>query len=212
MSIKQYFSPELIKIFHSDHNGEIRLERFFNQFQLTVDGLLESGVVMVRVWRDSLARLLPKNFKPKNILMLGVAGGSAVKWLSQKWPKAQITGVEIDPVMIDIGKKYFELDKIPNFKLVNADAIKYIKNSQSRWDLILADCYKGYAVPAAFNDIKFLKKCVSLTDNFLINRLYWSEHIAPTDEFERKIRKHFSISSHRTISNKVFQLRPSTRS
>lgn len=211
MSLKNYFFPELIKVFYSRHNGEIQLIKFIDKYQIMVGGLMESGTVMERVWRDAIKHLLPKNYIPESVLILGFAGGSAAHMLHKHYSKAKITGVEIDPVMIDIAKKYFKVNEIPNLIIINENAITFIENHQPsaiRYSLILADCYKGHEIPQAFSDIKFLKKCVSSTDNFLINRLYWDKHIPPTDEFEEKISKHFSITSYRSFSNKVFLLKP----
>jgi len=38
----------------------------------------------------------------------------AAKIISEKFPNAKITGIEIDPMMVEIGKKYFGLEKIFN--------------------------------------------------------------------------------------------------
>ena len=209
MSIKNYLFPEIQKIYYSPINGEIQLIKFAGDLQLNVDGLLESGAVMARVWRDGLTHLLPKTFIPKSILMLGFAGGSAAKMLADRYPGVKITGVEIDPMMIQIAKDHFKIGKIPNLEIINQDAIKFINDCHlptDNWDLVLADCFKGFDIPAEFSDIKLLKKAVSLTDNFLINRLYWDEHIPLTNQFLDEVKKHFSVATHRSYSNLVIKL------
>ncbi len=208
MSIRNYLFPEIQKIFYSPLNGEIQLIKYAGDLQLHVGGLMESGAVMARVWRDGINHLLPKTFVPQNILLLGFGGGSAAFMLHRRFPKAKITGIEIDPLMIQIAKEHFKVDKIPGLKIINADAIEFIQSSsgQDHWSLILADCFKGFEIPAAFSDIKFLKKAISLTDNFLINRLYWDEHLVLTNKFWNKVKKHFTVTAHRSYSNLVFKL------
>jgi len=53
--------------------------------------------------------------KAEHILVLGVAGGSVIKTLSEEIGfKGRITGVEIDSEVLQIANSYFGLDKIPN--------------------------------------------------------------------------------------------------
>jgi len=70
----------------------------------------------------SLQRILRKGLKYigfdrirtfENILILGVAGGSVVKTLAEEVKfKGQITGVEIDPEIVEIANTYFKLNEI----------------------------------------------------------------------------------------------------
>src|SRR5690554_2029140 len=64
--------------------------------------------------------------KMKNILILGVAGGSVIKTLVDEIKyKGKIKGVEIDPNIIKIADNYFGLDKIPNLQITIADAQQF---------------------------------------------------------------------------------------
>lgn len=105
-----------------------------------VGGYEQSGPLVEEVWKKALKAL---DFTPKNILILGLGCGSAAKVISKKFPTAKITGVEIDPVMIKIGKKYFGLGKIPNLKITCADALNFVKKTKQKFDLILVDVYVG---------------------------------------------------------------------
>lgn len=66
-----------------------------------------------RILRIGLKRIgYSKIVKMDNILVLGVAGGSVIKTLAQEIEyKGKITGVEIDPYIIDIANRFFKLDR-----------------------------------------------------------------------------------------------------
>lgn len=209
MSLKSLLVPEIIKTFHSEYNGQIKLEKFIRTFRLDVDGLTQSGDVMVWIWSTGINNILPKEYVPESILVLGLGGGSSLFWLRKRFPKAQITAIEIDPVMIDIANKYFKVGKIKNLEIINADALEYIKSSKQNdehWSLILVDCYQGSKTPSGFGEIPVLKKLKQKADIVLINRLYWDEHKATTDEFVDKISHHFTVKSVYTTSNLVIKI------
>lgn len=206
MSYKQLLAPETIATFHSDFNGEIQLIKFMNSLRLEVDGLTQSGDVMIWIWSQAIKNILPKDFSPKSILLLGLGGGSALFWLRRHFPKSHLTVVEIDPVMIQIAQKYFHIGRIKDLTIVNQDAVEFIKKTKQKFSLILMDCYQGFKTPAGFLDIKVLSKMKRLGDNALLNRLYWDQHKTITDDFVAKISPHFQIKSVYTASNLIISL------
>lgn len=77
----------------------------------------------------------------ESVLILGLGGGSQVKYFNKFYKVKSITGVEIDPQIIDIGKKYFDLND-ENLKTVNGDAAEYLDKDEARYDLIMLDTFK----------------------------------------------------------------------
>ena len=58
-----------------------------------------------------------RNFQ--SVLVLGVAGGSVIETLKKEIKfEGQITGVEIDPVVVELATKYFGLGKYNNVSIV----------------------------------------------------------------------------------------------
>ncbi|WP_116788290.1 spermidine synthase [Flavobacterium psychrotrophum] len=95
----------------------------------------------------------------KNILVLGVAGGSVIKTLADDIAyKGQITGVEIDPKIIEIANKYFELDKVPNCNIVICDAFEFVLKSKETYDLIIIDIFKDTIMPGFLFEDFFINK------------------------------------------------------
>jgi spermidine synthase len=182
------------------------LIKFLGELRLDSDGLTQSGSVMVWIWSQGINHLLPKDYRPESILVLGLGGGSALFWLKKHFPKAALTAVEIDPVMIDIAKRFFKIDKIKNLEIINSDAVKFIKGTKRKFSLIIVDCYRGFATPPEFEDIRVLQKMKKTGETVLINRLYWDQHKIAADEFVAKLSPHFRIKSVYTASNLVISL------
>lgn len=105
----------------------------------------------------SLQRILRKGLKSigferilkmNHILVLGVAGGSVIKTISEEVKfKGKITGVEIDPEIIKIANSYFHLDQIPNFEVVIDDAFEFVLKTKDRYDLIIIDIFQDTTMP-----------------------------------------------------------------
>jgi len=206
MSIKQLFAPETVKTYHSDFNGEIQLIKFVNSLRLDVGGLTQSGDVMVWVWSSAIKNLLPKDYRPESILVLGLGGGSALFWLRRRFPAARLTAVEIDPVMVEVAKKDFHVDRIKDLTIINSDAVEFIKKTKEKYSLVLMDCYQGFLTPSGFEDIKVLQRMKKVGEIVLLNRLYWDQHKTATDEFVAKLSSHFQVKSVYTASNLVISL------
>jgi len=174
---------------------------------ITSQGLTQSGGIVYEVWRSTLRKVhslpaLPsgRSFVVRRCLILGLGGGSAAKLVRKFWPKAKITGVEIDQIMIDMGKKYLELEEL-NVKIIVADAFKFLKIPvrphvpiRDRYDLVLVDLYVGDQVPRNFETYKFLRSLRdSLTESGLavFNRLYFGEKRTEAVKFGEKLEKIF---------------------
>lgn len=209
MSVKSYFGPEITKTFNSKFNTKVQLVNFSGQLRLDMGGLTQSGQVIEKIWSKAFKKLLPKKSSSEldfSVLILGFGAGSVAKVINKKWPKAIITGVEIDPVVIKIAKQYFDADKISSLKIINQDATEFVKNTKSKFDLILVDCYQGFKIPSVFENEKFLKSLSNISKTVLINRLFWDEHKQKTIKFLRHLNNLFTTTTCRTPSNLVISI------
>jgi spermidine synthase len=84
---------------------------------------------------------------PKNILMLGLGGGSISTYLGRFLPEASITTVEIDPGVIQAAKTYFGLRETERMRYRAADGRVFLTRNNEQYDLILLDAYRGGYVP-----------------------------------------------------------------
>ncbi|KRB53553.1 spermidine synthase [Flavobacterium sp. Root186] len=83
-----------------------------------------------------------------HILVLGVAGGSVIKTLVDEINyKGKITGVEIDPDMIQIANQYFNLNEIKQLEIIIDDAFEFVLKTKDRYDLIIIDIFEDTNMP-----------------------------------------------------------------
>jgi spermidine synthase len=83
----------------------------------------------------------------RKVLMLGVAGGVAMKQIAAVYRDAEITGVELDPEVLRIAREYFGLKDQPRIKLVAEDARWYLAQTAERYDVIAVDLYVTGTIP-----------------------------------------------------------------
>lgn len=95
-----------------------------------------------RVWRAVLDQEL-SDPPPRSVLALGLGGGSVVHVLrKEKRMTAPITAVELDPVMVGIARRYFDLDRFPDVNVITGDAVIQVHAIQHRYDLVLVDLFE----------------------------------------------------------------------
>lgn len=100
-----------------------------------------------------------------NILVLGVAGGSVIKTLVEEVKfTGNITGVEIDPIVIEIANSYFRLNEIAGLKLVTDDAFEFVLRTTEKYDLIIIDIFQDTNMPNFLFEEFFINRI-----NFLLN-------------------------------------------
>src|SRR3989344_4139512 len=118
----------------SPYNGHLKVVRTWGMgTYIQSNGLTQSGGIVETIWKSTLNQIKNKNVT--NILMLGLGGGTVAKLLRKKYPDAKITGVEIDPMMVELGRKYLKLDDYDvDVKITDANSF-LIKNK--KYDLII---------------------------------------------------------------------------
>lgn len=109
--------------------------------------------------RMMLASLLFQH-SPKRILMLGLGGGSISNLLHNRFPKAQLDVVEVDPKVIRLCEKFFYLRETENYKLHAMDARIFVQNQLGKisYDLILLDAFKSGSVPYHLKTKEFYRE------------------------------------------------------
>ena len=207
---------KLLEKTNSPINGDITIYSVFGSPKMNIGGLLQSGGVVADIWKRSIKTInnqqsfdfAQDRSTISNILILGLGCGTVARIFSKKWPKAKIVGVEIDPEVIKLGKKYFGLGEIPNLKIVCSDAIKTINNQQSttsNYNLIIVDLYLGEKIPDKTESINYLKNLRNLLSKdgiVIFNRLFWGKHKKKAGEFVKKTEKIFEkVELKRTVAN-----------
>ena len=172
----------------SKYNGNIKVVRSlgFGTY-IQVNGLTQSGGVVKTIWKETLKKIHNSHPVIHNSLILGLGGGTVAKLIRKNWPNVKITGVEIDPVMIELGTRYLALDTSKT-KIVISDAYDFCETSA--YDLVIVDIYCGDEFPKKFEEESFLKL---LTKNKIVifNKLYFGEKRKEAVKFGNKLEKIF---------------------
>jgi len=79
--------------------------------------------------------------QPRRVLIVGLGGGAMVRFLTHHEPQAQIDAVEIDPVVVKLADKFFDVRSGGNVRVHTADAVKFVEASTDRYDFILMDAF-----------------------------------------------------------------------
>lgn len=195
---KPMFGPKVIAEFKSKYSGKLFVKNDWGNKYVTTGYLTQSGGLIGDLWSPPISNL---QFSISNCLILGFATGTAAKIVAKKFKGVKVTGVEIDPVMIKIGKKYFDLDKIPNLKILNIDANEYEFNK--KFDLTLIDLYLGDKPPEFIYTDKFLKKIKKVSKRAIFNHLFYdSKKKENAEKLIKKLGKYFkNIKLRRVLTN-----------
>lgn len=163
-----WFIPQVLEKRNSKFNGQIEVVKFQGKVSVRAGGFQQSGPLLEKVWQEGLKRGLTLQQKEgiENVLVLGLGAGTVVPVLDKVLPKIKtIMGVEIDPVMIELGKKYFELDDFPKLTVTLGNAFvlmnRFIKNRE-KFDLVLVDIYKGSNPQVVYNNFSIISTCRKL--------------------------------------------------
>jgi spermidine synthase len=152
-------------------NGELVLDSAHTNYSYgSLQRILRIGLLKIGFERIA---------KMNHILVLGVAGGSVIKTLTKEAVyKNKITGVEIDANVIEIAKKYFELDSISNFDLILDDAFEFVLKTKEKYDLIIIDIFQDTKMPNFLFEDFFVNRILEILEPngmFLFNTMCLSD-------------------------------------
>ena len=113
---------------------------------------LNEGVAVHSVWRpdevltggvwDAFLAVPPLLGRPlERVAILGNAAGTTARALGVYFPRARIDGVELDPAVSRVGRRWFGLGDNPNLTVHDADARPFLRRTDTRYDLVVVDAY-----------------------------------------------------------------------
>lgn len=119
---------------------------------------LNEGVAVHSVWRrdsvltggvwDAFLAAPPLLGRPlERVAILGNAAGTTARALGVYYPEADVDGVELDPAVSRVGRRYFGMDEIRRLTVHDADARPFLRSTDERYDLIVVDAYHQPYVP-----------------------------------------------------------------
>jgi len=156
---------------------------------------LQDPDILALNYTQAMMSSLIFNSSPKNALMIGLGGGSMIKFLLKHAPTTAIDGVEIRQSIIRLAHAYFGLpEQHPFLQLHHADAEQFLasKPSAQPYDLIFLDAFHSTGPASLMHTHSFLHNCKnSLSNNGILCINLWTRR---EDHFKKKIK----------IINKIF--------
>ncbi len=136
--------------------------------------------------------VMPENIT--DVAIIGLAAGTTAREAAAVFPNAVIDGIEIDPKIIEVGQKYFDMNE-PNLNIIVQDGRWALKNSTKKYDIISVDAYRPPYIPWHMTTQEFFRiikdhlkedgvmviNIGSTDDRRLVNALYSTIHtVFPT--------------------------------
>jgi spermidine synthase len=138
------------------------------QTQISLDDPAEGGFKYARALH--LSRVV--NPELRNMLLIGLGGGTVSSRFLRDYPEMSVDAVEIDPAVIEVAKDWFFVRESPRLRLFTDDGRAFIRRSTDKYDLIVLDAYStnryGASLPAHLATREFFNEAVErLTPNGL---------------------------------------------
>ncbi|MBL7900894.1 MAG: fused MFS/spermidine synthase [Bacteroidia bacterium] len=166
-----YLWPIAIEKKSSEWNPALEVTLYRGHYVLDSENANYSFGLLHKVMQDALLHASVKyQCRFEKVLLLGYGGGSAAQIIHTRWnPQAEITAVEIDPVVIALAQKYFYSERV---HFVCANAAQAIGEDTQTYDLILCDLFRDTEMPAFCTSAVFyqnLKSRLSVGGLFIQN-------------------------------------------
>lgn len=91
------------------------------------------------------------NTQISNVVMIGLGGASTQRAFEFYHPQVSIETAEIDPVVVQVARQFFDFKESPRQKVEVSDGRVFLRRSTARRDLIILDAYVqgryGSAIP-----------------------------------------------------------------
>ncbi len=95
--------------------------------------------------------------EPKRILVIGLGGGTLPSFLHKHYPAAVIDAVDIDPVVVDVARRYFGFRDDALMKGHVGDGRRFVEEVRQPYDMIFLDAYGSDSVPEHLATEEFLR-------------------------------------------------------
>lgn len=171
---------------------------------LTLDGYLMVTEKDEFIYHDMIVHVpMATNLDIKKVLVIGAGDGGTIRELTRYPQIEQIDMVEIDPMVVEICKKYLKqtacsLDD-PRVHIYYEDGLKFIRHVENAYDLILVDSTDPFGPGEGLFTMEFYGNCYkALTDKgILVNQhesTYYDSYVDAMKRAHLRIRQTFPVA------------------
>jgi predicted membrane-bound spermidine synthase len=92
------------------------------------------------------------------LLLIGLAAGTVSQLYTDIYGPLPITGIELDPEIIEVGQKYFDMTE-PNLTPIAADGRTWLAQqpADAKWSFIAVDAYRPPYIPFHLTTVEFFQ-------------------------------------------------------
>jgi spermidine synthase len=129
---------------------------------------------------------------PRRMLVVGLGGGTIPSFLHKHYPRARIDVVDIDPVVVDVARRFFGFREDENLQAHVDDGRKFIERCRDPYDIIFLDAFGADSIPYDLATREFLLAVrKALTPEGLVVGNVWSSYSNPL--YESMIRTYEDV-------------------
>lgn len=102
------------------------------------------------------------NANIKNVLAIGLGGGSLPKYIYAYCSEIFTRVIEINPKIIQIARSQFEVpDNDERLEVIEGDGLQYLAEHESATDVLLIDAFDSNGIPPDFCSQDFFDQCAT---------------------------------------------------
>jgi len=151
----------------------LEMDSFYNHIRVAedsgtrymdFDNLRQSAMLLEDPWElrlrytRFLALALAFQPEPKRVLILGLGGGSFPKRLYRDFPQIVVDAVDIDPEVLAIAKRYFQVPEDSRLRLHPRDGRRFVQETTEKYGLIFLDAYNSDTIPFHLTTREFYRE------------------------------------------------------
>ncbi|HHT25994.1 MAG TPA: fused MFS/spermidine synthase [Firmicutes bacterium] len=129
----------------------------------------------------------------KEVLMVGLGGGSVPKNFRVNYPGVAMDAADIDPEVIRVAKTYFMVKEDDMLRLIARDGRIYLHQTKKKYDLLFFDAYFADAIPFHLATQEYLREVFNaLTPDGVVVANIIGAFTGPKSRFFRSIYKTYT--------------------
>jgi spermidine synthase len=105
-------------------------------------------------------RVIPVAFAfveaPRNVLVVGLGGGTIPSFVRRHFPDASIDVVDIDPGVVEVARSHFGFREDAKMRAHVEDGRRFIERTDRRYDIVFLDAFGPDSVPYSLATREFL--------------------------------------------------------
>lgn len=142
--------------------------------------------LLVPYTRTMMAALLLQP-RPRRIGMIGLGGGSQLKFCHRHLPGVRLEVVENNPDVIALRRRFRIPDDDERLQVVEDDGAAFLRARRGRYDILLVDAFDPSGIPPALSSQRWYDDCrdALAPDGVMATNLYCDDAEAHLDRLRR---------------------------